>query len=74
MFLAYERLANGFLLGVHIHAVVICVYVKIRCDSVNQRWLRYLESLIIKLGDFSAQEFIYISLVGQYKVFVSALH
>ena len=62
------------LLGVCVRAVVICVDVKIRCDSVNNKWLRDIESLIITLGDFDAQEFIYISLVGQYEVFASAIH
>ena len=54
--------------------MIIGVDVQKRYYSVCQIWLRDFESFVIELGDFYPQEFINISLIGQYKVFVSVHH
>ena len=46
--------------------MIVGVDVQIRYDFICQKWLQYSESFIIELGNFNPQEFIDISLVGQY--------
>ena len=53
--------------------MIIGVDLEKRYYSVRQIWLRDFESFVVELGNFYPQEFINISLVGQYEVFVSVL-
>ena len=53
--------------------MIIGVDLEKRYYSVCQIWLRDFGHFVVELGNFYPQEFINISLVGQYKFFVSVL-